>query len=208
MYKELTLVNSPTLSLVTSSEVKNYLKLSSDNTDDTLIEILIKTATTIIEKELGNIAICTQSWEQIQDGEEEIKLLYQPIVGTPTVTYYSDFADVTGTTLTANSDYRVISPNILIHSDGYFKDGLSKNSYKITFDCGLFNSSNYTNTTNQKVNVLKTAIFRTISWLYENREDNIKSVNEGNLITTFDFEELPQTIKRLIMPFHSGEGLI
>jgi uncharacterized phiE125 gp8 family phage protein len=212
-----TLVTAPTLSLVTVGEAKNYLKVSSDVTlDDALIGVMIKGAEGKIEQELGGVALCQQTWKQTQKGGcKNIKLLRQPILGTPTVSYYEDFSTVTATNITHTTHFRVTQPNMLHHVDGYFEQGRDGDGYNVTFDCGLFSASNYQDSNNPRLQALKTAILRTIAWMYEQRVEFQSGSSEGDWSTQYNQQSagnnqqaLPLGIKHLIMPFHSGEGLI
>jgi hypothetical protein len=204
-----TLVTAPTLSLVTVGEAKNYLKMESDVTlDDGLVTMFIKGAMGKIEQELGGVALCQQTWKQTQKGGcDYIRLLRQPIVGTPTVSYYEDFDTVTATNITYTSHFRVAQPNKLYHVDGYFEQGRDGDGYEVTFNCGLFDASNYTDSNNPKLQAIKTAILRTVSWMNEQRVEFQMSNKEGDWSVQYS-RELPIGIKNLIMPFHSGEGLI
>lgn len=206
---KLTLVTGPTLSIVSRSEAKNYIKIGTDTTDDSLVDDLIDAATRIIESEAGGIAICEQTWKQTQTGGTDvIKLMRQPVIGVPTVSYYDDFTTVTATNITYSSYFRVVQPNVLVHVDGYFEEGREQDGYEVMFKAGMFTASTYTNSADQRLQIFKTAILRTIAWMYENREEYVNFVGEGKLQVTYDNKELPLGIKRLIMPVHSGEGLI
>lgn len=201
-------VTAPTLSIVSTSEAKNYVKLGSDTTDDALIDVLIKASTARIERECGGLAICEQTWKQYQKGGiNTIKLLRQPLIGTPTVSYYEDFDTITATNITATSYFRAIE-NELYHTDGYFEEGRDGDGYVITFVAGKYTASNYTSSGDPDLAALKTAILRTFAWMYEQREENVVSVGEGSWNVSYDTKELPAGIKALIMPLHTGMGLI
>ena len=203
-----TLVTAPTLSIVSKTEAKNYLKIGSDTTDDALIDGLISSAVGMIEREAGGIALCTQTWKQTQQGGcKVIKLMRQPVQGVPTVSYYDSFNTVTATNITYTSDFKVVQPNVLVHADGYFQQGRDGDGYEIKYDVGMFTASNYTSSSDPRLNMFKTAILRTIAWLYEQREENVTGIKEGQWSVTYA-NELPMGIKRLIMPIHSGQGLI
>jgi uncharacterized phiE125 gp8 family phage protein len=200
-------VSGPTVSILTRSEVKNYLKIGSDTTDDDLVDELIKVGTSVIERELGGISICDQTWKQYQKGGvEQIELLRTPVIGVPTVSYYEDFDTVTATNITYTSHFRVVE-NRLVHVDGLFEQGRDLDGYVITFKAGLFTASDYTSSDRQELQVFKNAINRTIAYFYENREEYITEVTEGEWQVSYS-GELPTGIKRLIMPFNSGMNLI
>lgn len=197
----------PTLTIVSRTEAKNYCKMGSDTTDDSLFDDLIKSATSIIERECGGLAICEQTWKQYQKGGiETIELLRQPVIGVPTVSYYEDFDDTVPVNITYSSYCRIVD-NTLYHVDGFFNEGRDGDGYTITFKTGLFTSSTYTSSDLQELQVLKIAICRTIAFLYENREEYLTKINEGEWSVSYD-GELPIGIKTLIMPIHTGKGLI
>lgn len=201
------MISAPTLTLVTKSEAKNYLKLSSDTTDDSLVEDLISASQGILERELGGLALVTQSLRQtLEGGVETIELFREPIIGTPTVSYYANFADVTATNITATTAFRVVG-NELYHVDGFFVEGRKGDGYTIDYDAGMFTASNYTSSLDPALNVFKTAILRTVAWLYEQTEEHVASIGEGSWSVSYA-GELPNGIKRLVMPYHTGRGLI
>ena len=203
---KLKVTTAPTLTLVSKTEAKNYLKLSSDTADDDLVEDLISASQGMIERELGGLALVTTGFTQYQKGGiETIELMREPIIGTPTVSYYEDFSTVTATSLTASSIRAV--QNELYHVDGYFDEGRDGDGYTIQYDAGYFAASNYTTSTDPALNVFKTAILRTVAWLYEQREEHVTSSNEGEWSVSYS-GELPAGIKRLVMPYHTGRGLI
>ena len=204
---KLKVTTEPTLSLVSTSEAKNYLKMSSDTTDDNLVDSLIKASQGIIERELGGIALITTGYTQYQQGGvDTIELMRSPVIGTPTVSYYDDFATVTATTITATTHFKVVEDE-LYHVDNYFEAGREGDGYTIVYDAGYFTASNYTTSDDNALGVFKTAILRTVAWLYEQREENVVSIGEGQWNVSYS-DELPNGIKRLIMPYHSYKGLI
>lgn len=208
------LVTATTLSLVTVGETKNYLKVESDVTlDDDLIDMFIKGATGKIEQELGGVAICRQTWKQMQKGGcKTIELLRQPIIGVPTVSYYEEFDTVTATNVTYSSYFRVVQPNTLHHIDGHFQQGRNGDGYEITYECGIFDADSYISSNDPRLHAFKTAILRTVAWLNEQREEFVSSYGEGEWNVSYNQQilgkHLPFGIKHLIMPFHSGNGLI
>lgn len=200
-------VSGSTVSIVTRSEAKNYLKLGDDTTDDNLIDDLIKASETVIEKDLGGLCICQKQFKQYQQGNcETIELMRQPNIGIPTVSYYDDFETVTASNITYTSYFKVVE-NELYHIDSYWEKGRDGDGYIITYNAGLFTASDYTSSDREELQVFKTAILRTIAFLYENREEYTQQISEGNWKVTYDFD-LPVGIKRLIMPYHTGKGLI
>lgn len=194
--------SAPTLTIVDTTVTKNYLKVGSDTTDDDLILDLIKAATKIVEQEAGGLCICEQTWKQYQKGGvDEIELLRQPVLNVSSVNYYEDF-DSSAVAITVSTHYRAVE-NDLYHVDGYWEQGRDGDGYVTEFTAGKYTASSYTNADP----ALKTAILRIVAWLYENREEYVTNISEGNWSVTYA-GELPQGLKRLIMPFHTGKGLI
>ena len=203
---KLKVTSEPTLTLVSRTEAKNYMKLSSDTTDDDLVDDLILASQGILERELGGLALVPTGFTQYQQGGiDTIELMREPVIGTPTVSYYGDFDTVTATSLTASTVRTVESE--LYHKDGFFDEGRQGDGYTIQFDAGYFTASNYTNSTDPALGVFKTAILRTALWLYEQREEHVESVNEGEWQVSYS-GDLPNGIKRLVMPYHTGKGII
>ena len=95
----------------------------------------------------------------------------------------------------------------MYHIDGYFEQGRKGDGYTIQYDAGYFTASNYTNSTDPALNVFKTAILRTVAWLYEQREEHVVSMKEGQWSVSYA-GELPNGIKRLVMPYHTGKNII
>jgi uncharacterized phiE125 gp8 family phage protein len=197
----------PTLSILTTDEVKNYLKLSSDTTDDDLVDQLTKSATAIVERECGGLAICEQTWKQYQQGNcKTIELMRQPVIGVPTISYYDDFSTVTATNITYSSYFRNVG-NELYHIDDYWEKGREGDGYTITYNTGMFTASTYTSSTDQRLQTMKSIICRIVAYLYENREEYVTSVSEGTWKVTYD-GQLPTGIKLLCMNFHTGKGIL
>jgi hypothetical protein len=193
--------------IMSISEAKNYLKLGDDSTDNGLIYDLIKTATSIIEHETGGLCIYEQTFEQkLTGGVEEIELLRQPVIGIPTVNYYEEFTTTTPEELQNLIDFR-ISGNVLYHKDGKFPKGREGDGYTITYKAGLFQNGSHTNSNNREIQLAKIAMLRIIGFLFENREEYAMQVDEGGWKVSYD-GSLPIGIKRLIMPLHTGKGLI
>lgn len=199
-------ISGPTLSIVSTSEAKNYLKLGSDTTDDNLVTDLVKAATAIVEREAGGLAICEQSFKQYQQGDcDVITLQREPVLAVSTISYYENF-DSTAEILVLGTDYRRLD-NELYHSTGVFDEGRAGDGYTIEFSAGLFTASTYTSSSRQELSVLKSIILRIVAYMYENREEWCESISEGTWKVNYH-NDLPQGIKRLIMPFHTGRGLL
>lgn len=201
------LKTAPTQTIVSRAEAKTYDKLSSDTTDDSLIDQLIATAQACIEQHLGGVMLYHQTWTQYQQGGcETIELMKEPVIGVPTVSYYEKFDTVTATNITYTSHFRVLQDE-LYHADGYWEPGREGDGYKIEYDVGMFTASNYTSSNDPRLQVFKTAMERMITYLYENREEYVAQISEGNWSVTYS-GGLPTGVKELIMPFRSVRGLI
>lgn len=193
---ETTLVTNEPLSL---TEVKNYLKIDY-NTDDDLLNGLIKSVRVQIETELGGINIIRRNMIQKQTGGVEfIELLRQPVNSITSIVYFQDF-DSTGETIT---DFRQVN-NILYHRNSFFKAGRAADGYVITYNAGLIADAVYANLT-VPTNI-KTAMQRVISYLYENRQQYATNYSEGGWSITYN-KELRHEINLLLMPSHSGRGI-
>jgi len=197
---------SPTQSIVSSTEAKNYLKVDLTEDDD-LIDSLIDASTSVIERELGGYAIYEQTWTQYQRGGcRTIELLRTPLLSTPTVTYHESFSDTTATTLVSGTDFKSVHDE-LYHTDGYFDLGRDGDGYTVEYTVGLVTASTVTSSDNPDIQMLKTAILRTVAWLYEQREEHSIDIQEENWRMKYSLK-LPNGIRRLLMPFHTGKGLI
>lgn len=203
---KLTRVTAPTFSIVSKQEMNNYLKIE-ENGDTDLVGHIIDTATSIIERECGGIALCEQTWKQQQKGGcQTITLLREPIIGVPTVSFYEEFETTTATNITY-SDYFKTVDNELYHVDGYWEEGRDGDGYTITFKAGLFTATDYLTSNNPDLDLFKLAIFRIGAWLFEQREEHTEQISEGNWSINYT-KELPSGIKRLLMPISTGRGLI
>lgn len=202
------LVTAPTQTILSRAEAKNYIKASSDTTDDSLVDQLIVASTDAIENYLGGLKMYQQTWKQYQQGGcDTIQLMKSPIIGVPTVSYYSDFDTVTATNITYTTYFRAVVDE-LYHSDGYWDAGREGDGYIIQYDVGIFTASNYTSSNDPRLNTFKTAIGRTLAFLYENREEYITQVSEGNWKVTYDVDKLPVGVTSLLMPYDTGRNIL
>lgn len=201
-------ISGATQSILSRTEAKNYLKLDSDLTDDdNLVDSLISASQNIIEETLGGLSLYEKTIQQSQQGGcHAIELMYEPVIGTPTVSYYEDFDTVTASNITFSTHFRNVGSK-LYHVDGYWDRGRDGDGYVITYNTGLFTASNVTNSNDNRLQVFKTAMLRLIARMYEQREDQATNVKEGNWSVSYDDKDM-YDIKKLIMPFHTGRGLI
>ena len=186
---------------VSLEEAKNYLKVDT-TTDNDLIENLIHVARRQIENELGAYLIVKRSVTQKQTGGvETIDLLRQPVNSITSVTYFEDFAS-TGSVI-ASTDYR-FHDGQLYHKDGYFIQGRAGNGYVIVYNAGLADDTGQA--AENSPQTLRQAILRIVAYLYENREEYVTQISEGNLTVTYD-KKTRSDVNLLLMPYHTGKGV-
>lgn len=197
----LTLVNNPPSNHpVTVDEAKLYCKVDT-TADDDVFEILVHAAVKAIENECGGLAIVKRTFTQKQTGGlEVIELMREPLVSLTSVTFAENF-NSTPTTIT--SQVRTLSGQ-LIHENGYFKQGRDGDGYVIQFVAGLVDDTNQAHL--DAPQILRTAILRMIAFLYEQRQEFARSYSEGSW--KVDYSEVPEAIKRLVMPYHISKGVI
>lgn len=196
----LKLLTEPTLTILGITETKNYLKVETD-VDDDLIEDLIDSSVAWIENETY-IDTTPRQWQQnIEGGTKEIELYKGPVASIDEIKKFDDF-ESTGTLLTESTDFR-ISDQYLIHVDNYWEQQRSHDGYQIKYTTGLWTSSTYTSSNDQRLKVFKSASLKMVGWLYENRELFVSQISEAFSIT-YNYEDVPQTVKRLLRPYTRG----
>jgi hypothetical protein len=168
---------------------------------------LIKAAQGIIEVELGGVALYEQTITQKQQGNcKVIELMREPVIGVPTVSFYSNFDDTIAANVTYSTYFRNIGTQLL-NVNGYWERGRDGDGYTITYKAGMFTASNVTNSQDPKLGAFKVAMLRLIARMYEQREEGTTDVKEGNWSISYD-DKAMFDIRKLIMPFHSGKTLI
>jgi hypothetical protein len=193
--------------IMSISEAKNYLKIGDDSADNSFIYDLIKVTTSIVEHECGGLCIYEQTFEQkLTGGVKSIELLRQPVIEIVKLEYYEKFTTTTPRELIYLTDFRTVG-NEIYHKDGRFPVGRDGDGYVITFKSGLFQNGSHTHANNREIQLLKTAMYRIIAFLYENREEYAMQINEGEWQINYE-GGLPIGIKRLLMPLHTGKALI
>ncbi len=193
--------NDPTHEPVSLEEAKNYLKVDYA-TDDNLIENIIHAARRQIENELGAYLIVKRTVTQKQTGGiETIDLLRQPVNSITSVTYFDDF-DSTGEVIAA-TEYR-FHDGQLYHKNGYWEQGRAGNGYVIVYNAGLADDTGQA--AENSPNTLRQAILRITAYLYENREEYVTNVNEGNFTIAYD-KKTRNDVNLLLMPYHTGKGV-
>lgn len=191
----------PQFEPVSLEEAKNYLKVDYA-TDDDLIEILIHVARKQIENELGGLAIVRRSVTQKQTGGiEKLEVMRQPLNSITSITYYENF-DSAGSVIAA-SNYRFVD-GMIIHKDGYWKAGRDGDGYVIVYNAGI--SADTGQAAENSPHTLRQAIMRIVAYLYENREEYVTQINEGNMTVTYD-KKTRSDVNLLLMPYHTGKGV-
>ena len=193
----------PTYEPLELALVKTYLKVDT-SADDTLIEVLIMAARKQIENELGGYLIVKRSVTQKQTGGlETIDLLRQPVNSITSVTYYENF-DSAGEVI-ASTKYR-FSDGKLYHTDGYWKAGRESDGYVIVYNAGVQEDTGQSAENSSKA--LRTAMLRYIAYMYENREEYATTISEGGFNISYNSIIGNTLFKNLLMPYHTGKGLI
>ena len=160
-----TVTSGPASEPLTTSEVKNWLKVDA-LTDDTLIDSLIKAARIYAEKYTGR-ALFTQTIKEYYDYWPEVVCLsFAPVQSVASVKYL----DTSGTLQTVdggNYTSDIISrPARIAPNPDYAWPvlGAYPNAVEVTYVAGA-------TTTGAIPETIKTAMLLIIAFLYENRED-------------------------------------
>lgn len=194
----LKLLTAPTISILGITATKNYLKVEHTEDDDLLNNIIIPAAVNFVEQETY-IDTSPRQWQQDLTGDiDEIELFKGPINSVDEIKYYDDF-DSTGKLLTESTDFR-IAGQYLIHESGYWDKQRSRDGYQIKYSTGLFTASNYTSSTDPRLGTFIDAALRFSAWIYENREMYVVQVNEAAFNVTYNYQDVPQDIIRLLRP--------
>lgn len=197
----LKLLIEPTHSILGITETKNYLKVEHTTDNDLIEDIIIPASIAFVENETY-VDTSPRQWQQNEEGDvETMELDKGPIISIDEVKEYDDF-ESTGSLLTESTDFRV-SDQELIHVDDYWDKQRRGDGYQIKYTTGLFTASNITNSTDPRLSVFKNAALKFCAWLYENREMYISEINESFSVT-YNYEEVPQTIIRLLRPYMRG----
>jgi uncharacterized phiE125 gp8 family phage protein len=201
-YQNVTVSTSePVHEPVSIEEAKNYLKVDY-STDDTLIENLIHVVRKQIENELGGLLIVKRAVTQRQTGGlETIALLRQPVNSITSVTYYESF-ESTGSVI-SSTDYR-FSDGQLYHLNNWFDAGRESDGYVIVYNAGIADDTGQS--AENSPHTLRHAILRIVAYLYENREEYVTQINEGNLSVTYD-KKIRSDVNLLLMPYHTGQAV-
>lgn len=198
----LTQTSESTATIVSTTEMKNYLKVDYD-TDDDLIDILLLSSQKIIEQQL-NMPVVECDYTQTQQGNcEYIDLLKMPVNGVPTVSYYESFDTVTATNITYSDYFRVVN-NRLYHVDSWWNEGRQGDGYTINFKAGMYTTATYTGASVG----LKEVSMRLTAYMYENREEGTSNIKENNWQVNYDWSKDPVGVKYLLMAYHKGYGII
>lgn len=186
--------NGATSAVITASEFKTHARVYHTQ-DDTYIATLILVATQCIEHETRRALINRSFTLQLEGfpAGGEIILPRSPLSTVSSVTY----TDAAGATQTLSaSDYNTYSVNgvgrVVLKSTASWPttQGTGALDVSVNFTAG------YGATSASVPVALKQAVLLWATHWYDNRT----SVNVGNLVT-----ELPMTVQRLIVSYHSGD---
>lgn len=193
---------TPTHNPISLEEAKNYLKVDYA-TDDDLIDGLIFAARKQIENELGGLLIVKRTVTQKQSGGvKTIDIMREPLVSISSITYYEDF-DSVGEVI-PSTDYR-IADGCIFHRNGYWKQGRDADGYRIVYTAGLVDDTGQT--AENSPHTLRQAMLRIIAYLYENREEFAKQINEGGLSVNYDIGMKNAEYHALLIPYHTGKAV-
>jgi hypothetical protein len=196
----------PTLSLVTTAETKNYLRIDSAITaDDSLISDLLVVSAKFVENQINQVLVETEFLQKQTGGCEIIELVKSPLIGTPSIEYYESF-DSVASLLTMSTDFRVVGYE-LFNINNYWKSGRNGDGYNITYKAGMFSASSYTSSTNNSLQIIKTAMLRFCAWLYENREEFSGDLNEDKFYQKYS-KDAPNSIKTYLMQLNDGRNIL
>lgn len=186
----------PSVSILSTDEAKNYLKVNNNSTDDSLIGILIKSSVNTIENVINKVIHKSTFVQKQSGGVDKIILIKSPVNEITSLTYYESF-DSEGEELEENSDFRRVG-NILYHANNYFISGRDGDGYSIEYDAGLFDSATDDNST--EYTVIKTVMMRLVSYLYENRQQYCTNFNEENWSISYNTNDIPFELKTMLFP--------
>jgi uncharacterized phiE125 gp8 family phage protein len=163
-----TIVSNPSVEPLTLAEVKLHLKQDFDE-DDALISALIKAARLSAENYCDTSFIQTSYKLTLDDFSDLIKLERGKVIGTPVVKYYENGTLVTVPT----SDYRVIPTRygaMIEPVTSWNVPDERTDAVTIEFNVG------FGTTADDVPSDIKAAMKLIIGYLYENREDTVKSL--------------------------------
>lgn len=201
-YQNITVTyGEPTHEPVSLEEAKNYLKIDY-STDDDLITILIHVARKQIENELGGLLIVKRTVTQKQTGGLEIfDALRMPVNSISSITFYENF-DSSGEVI-SSSQYRFVN-GYIFNKDGYWKQGRDADGYVIVYNAGIADDTGQS--AENSPEPLRQAIMRIVAYLYENREEYVEQISEGNLSVRYN-KQIRNDVNLLLMPYHTGKAV-
>ena len=186
--------NGAATAVVTASEFKTHARIYHTQ-DDTYIATLILSATQVIEAETRRALINRSFAYQLEafPADGEIILPRSPLSSVTSVTY----TDAAGATQTlASSVYHTYSVNgvgrVVLKSTSSWPTTLGTDALDVTVNF----VAGYGADASSVPNALKHAVLLQATHMYENRT----SVNIGNIVN-----EIPMTVQRLIVQYHSGD---
>ena len=186
--------NGATAAVVTAAEFKTHARIYHTQ-DDAYIATLILSATQVIEAETRR-ALINRSFAYQLEGfpaDGEIILPRSPLSSVTSVTY----TDTAGATQTLSASlYHVYSVNgvgrVVLKSTESWPATVGTGALDVTVNF----VAGYGATAASVPVALDHAVLLQATHMYENRT----SVNIGNIVT-----EIPMTVQRLIVQYHSGD---
>lgn len=205
-YPVISVSSQPTLSLVTTAEAKNYLRIDSSITaDDSLIGDLLAVSAKFVESQINQVLVETGFVQKQTGGCNTLELVKSPLVGNPVVEYYEKF-DSVASLKTISTDFRVVE-NELHNVNSYWSSGRQGDGYSITYTAGMFTAGSYTSSTDKNLQIIKTAMLRFCAWLYESREEFSGDLSEDNFTQKFS-KDVPNGIINSLMPLCDGRNIL
>jgi len=180
---------------ITLAEMKIYLKVDND-TDDNLISGLISGARNLIETECDYFCVLPQVWTEKTDeySDGEIYLHAHPVSTVSSVVLTE--IDKSTTSLVEDTDYYVSGQYLYEIDGGKFDSGRRADAYTIVY------YADKSGTTATVPNEIKVAMYRLISFWYENREEYATQIIEAGWHTAYQF--MPNWFYGLIKNHRTG----
>jgi uncharacterized phiE125 gp8 family phage protein len=193
--------------LTTLAKAKSHLKIL-DASQDSILEIMINTASSVIEQYVDR-KLQTQTHTEYQDGRRQNRILLKqyPVTGVSQVwvDQTSAFTDVT--TQLAAGDFFIEDENLVVlnpnGSRGIFPIGTR--NIKIVYTAGVHDQQNMTPVA--APSDIEYACLLTTEWLYRfrSREDIGRSQKTKGDENSTVSQDLPQIVRTLLDPHKRSE---
>ena len=178
--RDITTISEDVVNPVTLTEAKNYLRVDYSEDDD-LIESLITTARVRLEQYAG-VAMTERTLQVVAYVDNFIELPYVPI---GTVLTVEVFAGNDWVELTENMGYYLVGSTYV----KTFMTSYLSSEFRFTYTCGYASTPQ----------IMKTALLKMVSDLYEYRESSVEATRpSANLMTAY---ELIRPFKRINIIF-------